>query len=152
MIDERVRRCLDPGASVLVGTVDAQGMPSCCRAIAITSNDDLKTVAVYIPIVTSQQIIRDIATSHRLAVAATHLVEHFSVQLKGTAHSARLARKDEEALVESRLQALGDVIHSLGVPRRLTRSITHWPAFVVDMCVEDVFEQTPGPNAGARIR
>ena len=152
MFDERVRRCLDAGTSVLVGTVDPQGIPSCCRAIAITSGDDLKTVSVYLPIATSQQIIQDIATTHRMAVAATHLVEHFSIQLKGTTQSARIAREDEAALVESRQRVFGDVIHSLGVPRRLTRSLAHWPAFVVDMRVEDVFEQTPGPNAGSRIR
>ena len=152
MLDERVRRCLAPGTSVLVATVDAQGIPSCCRAVALTSADDLKSVAVYLPIATSQQIIQDIATTHRMAVAVTHMVEHFSTQLKGTAHAARLARDDEAALVESRQQAFGDVIHGLGVPRRLTRSLAHWPAFVIDMGVEDVFEQTPGPKAGSRIR
>jgi len=137
--------------SVLVGTVDAQGMPSCCRAIAITSTDDLRTVAVYLPISTSQRVIQDIATTHRLAVAATHIVEHLSIQLKGTADSARLARPDEASLVENRQAAFGDIIHSLGVPRRLTRRIACWPAFVVDMRVDEMFEQTPGPKAGTRI-
>jgi hypothetical protein len=152
MADQRIRRCLEAGASVLVGTVDARGIPSCCRASAITSDDDLKTVAIYLPIATSQQTIKDIATTHRVAVASTHIVEHFSIQLKGTASTARLARDDEAALVENRYQAFADVLYNIGLPRRLTRSVVHWPAFVVDMKVEEIFEQTPGPNAGARLR
>jgi pyridoxamine 5'-phosphate oxidase-like protein len=152
MIDPRIQRCLGAATSVLVATVDAQGTPSCCHAAAIRPDDDLKTVAIYLPIATSQQIIQDIATTHRVAVAATQVVEHFSIQLKGLAQTARLARDDESAFVEEHHQAFVDVLHSIGIPRRLTRSLTHWPAFVVDMVVEEVFEQTPGPNAGARLR
>ena len=152
MPDQRIRRCLEAGASILVATVDARGVPSCCRAAAVTSDDDLKTVAIYLPIATSQQTINDIATTHRIAVAATHLREHSSIQLKGTACTARLAREDEAALVEDRYQAFAEVLHKIGLPRRLTRSVVHWPAFVVDMKVEEIFEQTPGPNAGARLR
>src|ERR671939_269034 len=100
MLEERVRRCLAAGTSILVGTVDSQGRPSCCRAVAITSADDLENVSVYLPIATSQQIIKDVATTHRLAVVSTHVIEHYSIQLKGTAHAARLARDDEAALVE----------------------------------------------------
>jgi hypothetical protein len=152
MLDPRFRHCLEAGASVLVATVDAEGTPSCCRAVALKSDDDLKTVEVYLPIATSQRAIQDIATTHRLAVAATLIVEHVSIQLKGTANTARLARDDEMTLVEERLEAFADVLDGVGVPRRLTRSIAHWPAFVVEMRVEEVFEQTPGPNAGARLR
>jgi len=152
MLNQRIRRCLEAGASVLVATVDARGIPSCCRASAITADDDLKTVAIYLPVATSQQTIKDIATTHRVAVAATHVIEHVSIQLKGTACTARLAHDDEAALVEDRHQAFGEVLYNIGFPRRLTRSVVHWPAFVIDMKVEEIFEQTPGPNAGARLR
>jgi hypothetical protein len=153
MLDpKRVRRCLEGGTTVLVGTVDARGIPSCCRASAITTHDDLKTVAIYLPIATSQQTIKDIATTHRVAVAATQVIEHVSIQLKGTANTARLARDDEAAFVEDRFKAFAEVLYRIGMPRRLTRSLVHWPAFVVDMRVEEIFDQTPGPNAGARLR
>ena len=123
MLDHRIRRCLEAGASVLVATVDARGIPSCCRAGAMTSDDDLKTVAIYLPIATSQQTIKDIATTHRVAVAATHVIENFSIQLKGTACTARLARDDEAALVEDRHQAFAEVLYNIGLPRRLTRCL-----------------------------
>jgi hypothetical protein len=138
--------------SILVGTVDAHGMPSCCRAIAIASVDELKTVTVYLPVATSHETIQNVATTGRLAIAATHPIDHCATQLKGTTTEARLAREDEASFVRGRLEAFADVLDTIGVPRRLTRSVAHWPAFAVSMRVEQVFEQTPGPKAGSRLR
>jgi hypothetical protein len=145
-------RCLDPGMSLLVGTVDRHNVPACCRALALTSSDDLATVVVYLPIATSHETMQNLATTGRMAIAATNPIDHCSIQLKGTPGDARLAREDEAAFVRSRFEAFGDVLDSLGIPTRVTRNVVCWPAFAVSMRVEQVFDQTPGPKAGARVR
>ncbi len=152
MSSTRLHRCLEPGLSILVGTVDVHGTPACCRAIAIRSDDDLQTLTVYLPVATSHDIIQNLATTKRMAVAANHPVDNCATQLKGTTTEARLAREDEAVFVRRRLDAFADVLDAAGVPRRLTRSVAHWPAFAVSMRVEQVFEQTPGPKAGTRLR
>ena len=152
MSDPRVRRCLEEGTSVLVGSVDSQGRPSTCRAIALSSPDDLQTVTVFVPVRTSQETIANVATTHRLAIVATHPVEHLSIQLKGTAGTTRLAREDEAPFVRERLGRFADVLNTIGVPRRITRAVACWPAFAIDMRVEEIYDQTPGPNAGSRVR
>ena len=148
----RVHRCLEAGLSILVGTVDTDGTPSCCRAIALTSTDELQTATVYLPVATSHQTIQNVATTGQLAVAATHVIDHCATQLKGTTIDARLAREDEASFVRGRLDAFADALDIIGMPRRVTRSLAHWPAFAISMRVEQVFEQTPGPNAGSRLR
>jgi hypothetical protein len=148
----RVKRCLDAGMSLLVATVNAENVPSCCRAIALASADDLATVTVYLPLATSHETVQNIATTRRLAIAATYPPDNFSIQLKGTAGDARLARDEEAAFVRSRLNAFADVLDTTGIPRRVTANASCWPAFAVDMRVEQVFDQTPGPNAGTRVR
>lgn len=152
MNNQRVKRCLDAGMSLLVGTVDAEGTPSCCRAVGLASHDDLATVTVYLPLTTSQRIIQDVATTHRIAVAATHVVDHCSIQLKGTASTARLARQDEAPVIAQWLDAFSNTLDEVGVPRGVTRSLNHWPAFAVEMRVDQIFEQTPGPNAGSQLK
>jgi hypothetical protein len=138
--------------SILVGTVDARGNPSCCRAIALTSSDDLATLTTYLPVATSQATIANIAVNGRLAIVASHPIDHSSIQLKGTTSGARLAREDESRLVKARLEAFADILDTIGLPRRVVRSVAHWPAFAVEMRVDSVFEQTPGPKAGTRIQ
>ena len=149
---ERVYRCLEPGLSVVVGSVDAQNIPSCCRAIAISSADGLATVTVYVPVATSQETIQNIATTKRLAITASNPPDHRTTQLKGTTIEARLARDDEHSFLRGRLDAFVDVLEKFGFPRGLARRFAYWPAFAVTIRVDEIFEQTPGPQAGHRIR
>jgi predicted RNA-binding Zn ribbon-like protein len=148
----RLRRCLEPGLSILVGTADSAGTPSCCRGIAIQSLDEFETITVFLPVATSHETIHNVATTKQLAVVATHPRDNFATQFKGTTLDARLAREDESAFVRQRLDALADVLDRIGVPRRLTHRVAHWPAFALTMRVEQVFDQTPGPKAGSRVR
>lgn len=152
MSSSSITRCLEPGFAILVGTVDAAGTPSCCRGVAILSNDEFATATAYVPVATSQTIIHNLAITKRIAVNVSHPIEHRAVQLKGVALDARLAREDEAPFVRARLDAFADVLDTVGVPRRLTRSVAHWPAFAVTLRVEQIFDQTPGPKAGSRIR
>jgi hypothetical protein len=152
MHPERTLRCLEPGLSVLIGTADAAGTPVTCRGIAIRSDDDFQTITVYLPVVTSHDTIQNLATTRRLAVAVTHPQDSFSTQFKGTTLEARLAREDEAGFVRARLDAFADVLDRIGIPRRMTRSLAHWPAFAVTLRVEQTFDQTPGPHAGNAVR
>jgi hypothetical protein len=131
MSDSRLKRCLEPGLSVLVGSADAAGMPSCCRGLAISTPDDLQTITVYVPIATSHETIQNVGVTKRLAVTVTHPRDNFATQFKGRTIEARLAHEDEAAFVRANL--------------------THWPAFAVTMRVEQTFDQTPGPNAGCAV-
>jgi hypothetical protein len=153
MLTERLRLATEGGTSIILGTVDADGMPAACRGVALHSSaDDVSTVTVYIPVDSGQETIANIATTRRIAIVASHPPTHTSVQLKGTTRSVRLARRDEEEFVRSRKAAFAESLELLGVPQRITWSVAHWPAFAVEVVVDEVFEQTPGPNAGVKLR
>lgn len=148
----QISRCVDPGMSLLVGTVNSQNRPSCCRAVALAANDDVTTATVYIPVATSHETMQNLATTRRVAISASHPIDHCSIQLKGTAGDVRLAREEEAAYVKTRFAAFAEILDSIGIPSRVTLNATCWPVFAVDVRVEQVFEQTPGPRAGARVR
>ena len=152
MATSRVHRCLEPGLSIIVATADANGTPSCCRAYGIKSDDDLETLTVYLPVATSHDAIQSLARTKKLAVAATQMMESSATQLKGTAIETRLARDEEAAFLDESLEAFADKLAELGVPKRLARTAVHWPAFAVTIRVEEIYEQTPGPKAGTRLR
>lgn len=147
----KARRCLDPGMSVLVGSVDAQGRPAGCRAHGITSADDLVTVTVYVPATTSQETLANVAATRKVAVTATYPPDHFSVQLKGAVIGVRLAREDERPIVDAGRASFAQELDTFGVPRRVMENVVHWPAFAIEMRVQEVYEQTPGPRAGVAL-
>ena len=74
---------MEGGISVIVGTADADKVPTCCRAIAITTKDNFETVTVYVPAATGQETIANVATTRRVAIAATEPLSHGSIQIKG---------------------------------------------------------------------
>ncbi|HEY0157649.1 MAG TPA: pyridoxamine 5'-phosphate oxidase family protein [Thermoanaerobaculia bacterium] len=151
MSQERLQGWAEGGTTVIVGTVDAEGIPACCRGIAIASKDGFDTVTVYVPAATAQETVANVATTRRVAVSVTRPLTHESVQIKGLARGVRLAPPSDEQFVRERLNAFAAVLDEIGLPARLTRSMAHWPAFAIELSVEEVFDQTPGPKAGNAI-
>jgi hypothetical protein len=101
---------------------------------------------------TSRDTIANVATTGRLTVVATHPLDHHSVQLKGRAATARLAREDEAGVVRSGFDGFAELLNGIGIPRRVTNAVTRRPAFAIEMQVEEIYDQTPGPKAGSRLK
>ena len=140
------------GMSLYAGSVGVDGFPVGCRAIALTTNPELSRITVYVPMATSADVLSAVAATKRLAVVATYPPDHFSLQLKGRTTGLRLAADHERDLLHDRLEGFAEVLYELGVPMRVVRSVNHWPAFAIDLDVEEIFDQTPGPKAGMAIR
>lgn len=151
MSKARLQRFIEGGVSLFIGTADSEGKPSCCRAVALNSTDDFETLTVYAPVATAQETIANLATTRRVAIGASYPPDHSSVQFKGVLRAVRLARADEAALVERQIEQFAAVVAEIGLPRHVTRRISHWPSFAIDVTVEQVFEQTPGPKAGTPL-
>ncbi|HEX8252760.1 MAG TPA: hypothetical protein VF846_06415 [Thermoanaerobaculia bacterium] len=151
MSQERLRGWTDGGTSVIVGTVDADGVPSCCRGIAIASKDNFETITVYVPAATAQETVANVATTRRVAISASRPLTHESIQIKGLTRGVRLAPPSDETYVRHRLHEFAEVLEAIGLPMRVTKSVAHWPAFAIEVSVEQVFDQTPGPKAGNEI-
>jgi hypothetical protein len=152
MDKERISRCLEDGQSILVGTVDAKGAPSCCRGLALRSEDDLAHATVFVPMATSRDTIANLATTRRIAVVSNRPLDHCTTQLKGTAGTVRLATNDEAPFVRGSLGAFKQVLEVIGLPHQVSERVGYWPAFAIEFSVEEIYEQTPGPRAGSRLR
>jgi hypothetical protein len=152
MSQETLRRFLDGGISVFVATVDAEGVPTCCRGIAFDTKDDFDTITVYLPAATAGETVANLATTRRIAVGLTEPLSHDSVQIKGVTRGVKLAPAQDREFVVSRLEAFANTLDNFGLPRNVTRTLNHWPAFAIEVSVEQVFDQTPGPRAGVELR
>ncbi len=152
LTDERVRRYLGAGMHMAVGTVDAAGEPCVCDAVALEVHPSGAGVTVYLPVAIAAETVANLATNGRVAVVSTYPPDHGTVQLKGQSRAVRLAGEEQRAFVTESLQQLAGVLDQMGLPRAITLSVQHWPAFAVDVDVEAVFDQTPGPRAGELLR
>jgi hypothetical protein len=150
--DPSIARYLGNGMVIVVGTVDAGGWPVTCRAAALVGQEGDGRVTVYLPVATSAETIANVANSGRVAIVSSCPGDHGTIQLKGRSCGVRLAGESEAELVAAQVERLAEVLEAVGVPRRVTKSLAAWPAFAVEVQVESVFDQTPGPRAGARLK
>jgi hypothetical protein len=150
--DDALLLQLQPGRSILVGTVDPAGWPAACRGVGLVVDEDGQGFTVYVPVATGTETVANIASNGRVAVSATEPASHTSVQLKGRTRAVRVAREDEEERVRLSIERFADSLDQVGLPRGVTRTMTCWPAFAIEAVVEAVFDQTPGPRAGALVR
>ena len=151
MSKERLEEAVAGGISVVVATVDAEGVPSTCRGVAITTRDDFDTVTVYLPAATAHETMANLATTRRMAISCAAPLSHSTIQIKGVTRAVKLAPASEQEMVQQRWHAFLDVLDQLGMPKHVTYRIVYWPAYAIDVSVEQVFEQTPGPKAGTPL-
>lgn len=152
MNSAKLRASTDAGMSILIGSVDQDGNPACCRGVALTAPEDFSSATVFVPVETSRDTIRNVATTHRIAVVASHPIDHTSIQLKGSMQAIRLAEEAEQSMIRDRIEAFRAILDRIGVPGRVTRRFNHWPAFAIEFSIEETYDQTPGPKAGTQLQ
>ena len=122
LADETVLSQLAPGRSVLVGTVDASGWPSCCRGIAIRVDDDRQGVTVYVPVATGAETVANVASTGRIAIVASEPTSHSTLQLKGRTRAVRVAAEHEAEAMNAWFDRFTDVLDAVGLPRGVSRA------------------------------
>jgi hypothetical protein len=108
-------------------------------------------LTVYLAAATSGACVADLRENGRLAVTFSWPATHRTVQIKGSVREVREATQEERAFIEEYRERFAQGLAPAGLPLRLTRRLHCWPAFAVDVDIDAVFGQTPGPGAGARM-
>lgn len=108
-------------------------------------------MTVYLPVATSTELHAALETSKIVAVVVTRPSTHESIQFKGMLRSIRVAEASEQATVQAYHDRLVVELESIGLPRRISRRMSTWPAYAVECTVDAVFDQTPGSRAGQRL-
>ena len=150
MIAAETAELVESPCSLIVGTVDAAGLPDASRAWGAEVIDDGH---VRLLLSTQADVTRrNLERGGRLAVTATHFFTLESVQLKG------VATRIEEATPADRIrfdrfcaEAAAAIAETDGTPvERVLRFMTAG-IYACTMTVEAVFDQTPGRSAGTQL-
>jgi hypothetical protein len=142
---------VEAGPSMLVGTRDAERRPDAVRAVGVRVWPGASQLTVYLAAATSKRAVVNARSTGQLALTMSHPPTHRTYQIKGAVLDVREASSDERAVIDRYIDDFAEVLASVGLPRHLTRRLTAWPAFAVDLDIAEVFAQTPGPDAGSRM-
>ncbi len=151
MLDDALTAFLQQGVAINIGTRNARLEPSACYVGAALVDADRKHLTVFVPVVGADRVLEDLRANGQAAVVFARPEDDRACQVKGTFVGERPAADDEAAIVHAQYAAFLHQLEIIGMPGESTRSWVVWPALAVRLRVTAVFDQTPGPKAGAVI-
>jgi hypothetical protein len=151
MIDKELAAFLQEGVGIHIGTRNASMQPNGTRALAVTVDDDDLHVVVYVAQVAAARILPDLEANRQIAVGFGRPIDDRACQVKGVFIDARAATDSERSTVLAQWDGFLDKLELIGIPRAATRTWVTWPAVAIRFRANALFDQTPGPAAGAAI-
>jgi hypothetical protein len=151
MIDGTLAAFLQEGLGVYVGTRNANLEPSGARGIAVMVEEGGTHLVVYVAEVAVGRILPDLEANGQIAVSVGRPRDDRACQVKGVFAGARAADEGERHRVVAQWECFRSALEYIGISRQITSGWVAWPAVAVRLKVTALFEQTPGPGAGAAI-
>ncbi|MFT3922069.1 MAG: pyridoxamine 5'-phosphate oxidase family protein [Myxococcales bacterium] len=142
---------LEGGNSLLVGTCDSNRMPQVARAVGLKVATDRSRFTLFLPERTAARSLAALAQVPLLAVTCSEPPTHRTVQVKGKVVALRAPNAEEQAWVLSYPDRFANVVAYAGLARATVMRLHVWPARAIDVEATDLFDQTPGPKAGAPL-
>jgi len=151
MIDGTLAAFLQEGVGIHIGTRNEALQPNGARAIAVRVEPDGEHFVVYVARVAAARILPDLESNGQAAVGFGRPVDDRACQVKGVFVGARDATEDERAAVLAQWDGFLGSLEKIGIPRPATRTWVTWPAVAIRLRANALFDQTPGPGAGAPL-
>jgi hypothetical protein len=156
-IHRELKSFLEGGVSVVVGTRDADLVPEITRAWGLSVSKNRKSIALCVPLATSHKTLDNLAGNGQMTVCCSLPTSYKTVQLKGKCVKTADPSRADLAAVERHREAFCRLNKRIGIPHQ--RSEIFWkrefetsPALVkLRFVPEQIFDQTPGPDAGSAL-
>ncbi len=142
---------LGSGVDVLVATRNANLLPECVMGMGHRVQPDRRHITVYVASVLAAPTLENLRANAEVAITMCRPIDHKTIQAKGRFVGVRDSGPEDRQVQEICRGAYAEHLAMLGVPRALTRRMAWWPSVAIDVEVREIFTQTPGPGAGARI-
>ena len=136
-----------------MGTVSDDGEPHAGRGWGLDVLDDGELATVRVLLDARDQVTRaNLADGGAVAITAGDVRTLRSTQIKGRSQGIEPAAPDDPERAGRYCAAfMVDIMETDGTPRELLERIVPLELVACRVVVEDRFDQTPGPGAGARI-
>lgn len=152
MIDTELASFLQEGVGIHIASRNAALEPNGSRALAVKVDADGRHLEVYLAAAAAARILPDLQSNGQAAVGFGRPVDDRSCQVKGLFIGVRDAGEDDRPIITGQWDRFLANLEKIGIPRAATRAWITWPVVAIRLRANAIFDQTPGPGAGAQIR
>jgi hypothetical protein len=150
-IDEQVAEQLAGGVATIVATRDEHMRPSIARGWAISVSADGTEVTLCVGAPPGSRMRSNLDSNGAIAVTCSRPTTYRTVQLKGQVAALREPGPAQLQAANDHAEAFSLEAEELGLPPGSGQRLMDPGLVVVSFNLREVYDQTPGPNAGARM-
>jgi len=151
MIDPSLAGFLEEGLGIHIGTRNHRLQPNGARATAAKVEADGRHLIVYVPRVAAPFVLPDLKSNGQAAVVFGRPTDDRACQVKGVFVNSRPARAAERPFVMEQWDRFLANLERIGIPGQAVSGWTTWPLVAIRLRATALFNQTPGPGAGAPL-
>jgi hypothetical protein len=151
MLDKHLSAFLEEGLSTHIGSRNSRLEPNAARVAALRVEPDGQHVTAFVPTVGAALLLPDLHANGQVTIVSARPPDERGCQVKGTFVNAWDATDADRPIVSAQWERFRDRLEMIGLPRVATDGWVTWPCTAIRLRVEAVFDQTPGPGAGARL-
>ena len=134
-----------------IGTRNRALRPGVAWASAVKADAAGGTITFLLPDAESARPLADIAENGLIALTALDPLSHECYQYKGRFLSQRAGNDDDRALSDIQHAKACARVDEMRLPGELFARFVYWPGTAITFRVEEIYDQTPGPNAGKQL-
>jgi len=151
LLSEQTKDFLESGCALIVATVSSSGEPFATRGWGMFVLDDAGRVRMLLDD-TDTHALDDLHDSGRVAITAAHVPTLHSLQMKGRFVRAEPATdRDRQKAEDYCDNFFTDIERTDGQDRRLLERMVPNGYVACELVIEEFYDQTPGPGAGASV-
>jgi hypothetical protein len=156
LLSDQIRAFLESGVAVVVGTRDAKLLPETTRGWGPIAEAN-GIIGVCIPLPAGQKTLENLSDNGKIALALGSPINYEQLQVKGHCVEIIEANESDVARVGRHREEFARACEGIGTLRSTTeqlflREVDNPPVLVkIRFQPEQIFDQTPGPNAGVRL-
>lgn len=151
MIGDELAAFIESGVSVLVGTRDERLVPDATRGLGARVERGGEELTVWLAAAVGARAVANARATGRIAVCFSAFENHRSYQVKGALLELRDGVAADRPFLEACRARFVERWGKVGVPPRVALRLSTWPCHALRLRVERLFDQTPGPGAGAPL-
>lgn len=151
MLNQKLVDFIHAAPWIVLGTRDEKLRSHGSYAMGARVDGATGVLTVFVPDAMGDRVLPAVRASRLAAVVLGEPSSHETYQLKGDVTEVRPMTAADDAVQDIFMAKMGGVMAQLGFPVADWKFPPPHPGTAVVIQVRDVYVQTPGPGAGARI-
>lgn len=151
LIDDETRALIEGPSSILVGTRSADMVPNAVRGWGGKVSQDGNAIEVFVDRPAAATSVSNIHDNGRVTACFTNITNNHSVQIKGRCVEVGDPQVGDWDVIDRQRQGFSGICATIGFPAPMIRNMWSTQVVKVRFVAEQVFNQTPGPDAGKSL-